>query len=63
LNEYATTDDPLFNEPRFLDIPEEPSYHTLDLCDFWDSLTKGETRTTKQVRQAFQRDLEKLSHG
>lgn len=27
--------------------------HVLDLCDRWDALSKGESPTTRQIREAY----------
>ena len=29
----------------------------LDLCDRWDALSKGETETTKAIREAYRADM------
>lgn len=33
---------------------EERLTKVLDLCDFWDKISKGETATTRQIRAAIQ---------
>lgn len=62
-NRFEEHDTPLFTdwiEGKPFSKPMPPFHYVLELLSQWDHLSKGESETTRQIREALKKDFLEL---